>query len=329
MPVETASISIHESIGRCRTDEWDELARSSGSGILMGHGFAAAVEEAFGDQARFEHAVVYDQGKAVACASFCAFPVDINMLADGSARRMTEILSKHVHSLMRKKVVFCGLPVSVGTKQLAIAPEARHEDALRTLNEIAVSLARRERAAYIVFKEFPPEDCARMDFLQELGYRRFSSPAMNTFERRFADFDAYVESLRSRYRQCVRRSLDKSRTAGLRYERLTDTDAILRLYTPTLHRLYEAVALSSTNRLELLPHSFFPSLARHLPGQIGLTLVYADDRIAAFNWNLFHDGIYHFLFAGLDYELNPSLDLYFNLMYAEMDQAFRAAPRRS
>ena len=324
MPAEPASFSIHESIGQCRTDEWDELARSSGSGILMSRGFAAAVEEAFGDQARFEHAVVYGQGKAMACASFCAFPVNINMLADGSARRVTEILSRHVPSMLRKKVVFCGLPVSVGTKQLAIAPEARHEDALRTLNEIAVSLARRERTAYIVFKEFPPEDCARMDFLQELGYRRFSSPAMNTFDRRFADLDAYVDALRSRYRQCVRKSLDKSRTAVLRYERLTDTDAILRLYTPSLHRLYEAVALSSTNRLELLPHSFFPSLARHLPGRVGLTLVYADDRIAAFNWNLFHDGIYHFLFAGLDYDLNPSLDLYFNLMYAEMDQAFRA-----
>ena len=31
------------------------------------------------------------------------------------------------------------------------------------------------------------------------------------------------------------------------------------------------------------------------------------------------------MFAGLDYGLNASLDLYFNLMYAEMDFAFRAA----
>jgi hypothetical protein len=147
---------------------------------------------------------------------------------------------------------------------------------------------------------------------------------MNTFYRRFADIDAYVDALRSRYRQCVRKSLDKSRAADLRYERLTDTGAILGLYSPSLHRLYEAVALSSTHRLELLPLSFFHSLARHLPGLVGLTLVYAGDRVAAFNWNLLHEGVYHFLFAGLDYDLNPSLDLYFNLMYAEMDQAFHA-----
>ena len=316
--------SICETISQCNADEWDETVRASLSGILMNRGFVAAVEEAFENQARFAHAVVYDDGPAVACGSFCAFPIDLNLLADGSTRRITEILSKQVPSMMRKNIVFCGLPVSVGAKHLAIAPGARHEKVLRTMHEVAVSMARREHAPYIVFKEFPAEDCPKMDFLQELGYRRFSSPAMNIFDRRFADIDAYVDVLRSRYRQCVRKSLDKSRAADLRYERLTDTGAILRLYSPSLHRLYEAVALSSTHRLELLPLSFFHSLARHLPGLVGLTLVYAGDRVAAFNWNLLHEGVYHFLFAGLDYDLNPSLDLYFNLMYAEMDQAFRA-----
>ncbi|MGZ3381284.1 MAG: GNAT family N-acetyltransferase, partial [Isosphaeraceae bacterium] len=209
-------------------------------------------------------------------------------------------------------------------KHLAIAQGARHEDVLRAMHEIAVSFARREHAPYIVFKEFPAGDSPTMDFLQQLGYRRFSSPAMNTFGRQFSDIDSYIAALRSRYRQCVRKSLAKSRAADLRYERLTDTGAILRLYGPSLHRLYEAVALSSTHRLELLPLSFFHSLARRLPGRIGLTLVYAGDRVAAFNWNLFHGEVYHFLFAGLDYTLNPSLDLYFNLMYAEMDYAFRA-----
>ena len=123
--------SIRETIGQCNADEWDEIVRASLSGILMSRGFVAAVEEAFEDQARFAHAVVHDDGQAVACGSFCAFPIDLNMLADGSTRRITEILSKRVPSMMRKKVVFCGLPVSVGAKHLAIAPGARHEDVLR------------------------------------------------------------------------------------------------------------------------------------------------------------------------------------------------------
>ena len=315
--------SIYEKIGQCDADEWDEVVRASRSGILMSHAFVAAVEEAFADQARFAHTVVYDEGRAVACASFCAFPIDLNLLADGFAQRITSVISKRVPSLMRKTIVFCGLPVSVGAKHLAIISDARHEDVLRALNEIAVSFARRERAPYIAFKEFPAGDCPTMDFLQQLGYRRFSSPAMHTFTHQFSDFESYTAALRSRYRQCVRKSLAKSRAANLRYEHVTDTGAILRLYSPSLHRLYEAVALSSAHRLELLPLEFFHNLARRLPGRVGLTLIYVGDRVAAFNWNLFHGGVYYLLFAGLDYDLNPSLDLYFNLMYAEMDRAFR------
>jgi predicted N-acyltransferase len=322
MPV--ARYSIRETIQQWNAEEWDQIVRSSRSDIFMSHGFVAAVEEAFEDKARFAHAVVYDDGRAVACASFCTFPTDFNLLADGFARRITEILGSLVPSLVRKKIVFCGLPVSVGARHLAIVPGARHEDILRTIHEIAVSLARREHAAYIVFKEFPDGYRPMMDFVHELGYRRFLSPAMNTFNRRFADIDTYVAALRSRYRQCVRKSLDKSRAADLRYERLTDTGVILSLYTPALHRLYEAVALSSMHRLELLPLTFFHGLTRHLHGLVGLTLVYAGGRVAAFNWNLFHGGVYYLLFAGLDYDLNPTMDLYFNLMYAEMDVAFRA-----
>jgi predicted N-acyltransferase len=316
--------SIQEKIGQCDADEWDEIVRASGSGVFMTHEFVAAVEDAFEDEARFAHAVLYDDRRPVACGSYCAFPIDFNLLADGFARWVTEIISKPVPSLMRRTVVFCGLPVSVGAKHLAIVPGARHQDVLRAMHKVAVSFARRERAPYIVFKEFSAGDRPTMDFLQQIGYRRFSSPAMNTFDRRFSDMESYTAALRSRYRQCIRKSLAKSRAAGLRYERLTDTGAILCLYGPSLHRLYEAVDFSSAHRLELLPLAFFHNLARRLPGQVGLTLVHAGDRVVAFNWNLFDGETYHFLFAGLDYDLNPSLDLYFNLMYAEMDCAFRA-----
>ncbi len=138
MPPE--STSLRETISQCNADEWDEIVRASCSGILLSHGFVTAVEEAFEDQAGFAHAVVSDQGRAVACGSFCTFPIDLNLLADGFSRRITEILSKSVPSLMRKKIVLCGLPVSVGAKHLAMVPGAQHKDVLRAMHEVAVSL---------------------------------------------------------------------------------------------------------------------------------------------------------------------------------------------
>ena len=171
--------SIHEKISGCDADDWDDVVRASRSDILMSHEFVAAVEEAFDDQARFAHAVVYDDGRAVACGSLSAFPIDINLLADGPARRITEIIRKPMPSMMRKTVVFCGLPVSVGTRQVAIS----RGPGIRTSCERSTSTPLRwldaEGAPTSFSRSFGPR--LRGDGLsQELGYRRFSSPAMNT-----------------------------------------------------------------------------------------------------------------------------------------------------
>lgn len=63
---------IHDKISQCDAQEWDEIVRASNSGVLMSPQFVAAVEEAFEHEARFAHAVLYDEGRAAACAGFCA-----------------------------------------------------------------------------------------------------------------------------------------------------------------------------------------------------------------------------------------------------------------
>ena len=143
---------IHEKINGFDADVWDDIVRASRSDILMSHEFVATVEEAFDDQARFAHAVIYDDRRPVACGSLCAFPIDVSLLADGSTRRITEIISKPVPSLLRRTIVFCGLPVSVGARHLAIAPGAPHQDVLRIMHEHAVSFAQRERAPLYRFQ---------------------------------------------------------------------------------------------------------------------------------------------------------------------------------
>ena len=53
--------SIYETINQCDADEWDELIRTSGEDIFLSHGFIAAVEDAFKDEARFAHVVVHNE----------------------------------------------------------------------------------------------------------------------------------------------------------------------------------------------------------------------------------------------------------------------------
>ena len=309
-------------IADCPGAAWDSVVEQHG-GVFMTREFIAATEEAFSDQVRFEHVIAYDRGRPVACGCFCSFPLDLDLLSDDRTRWLTRALRGLCPSALKAKVIFCGLPVSVGANQLALCPGERGGRALRLMHRTATAFARQEGARFIIFKEFSDEECRALAGLDGLKYRRFASPAFNAMDRGFHDFDAYCRSLRSRYRQCVRRSLKKGNLAGLSYRRLTGPEEIIGAYDPSLHRLYEAVALSSDHRLELLPISFFHALARRMAGRVGLTIAIIDGRIVAFDWNLLEGGRYSFLFAGLDYGLNAELDLYFNLMYAEMDFAFR------
>ena len=159
------------------------------------------------------------------------------------------------------------------------------------------------------------------------GYVRTESRPTYEMTHGFADFDAYCSSLKSHYRNDVRRSQKKFDRAGCSVVHLTNTDDILHEYTPEVHRLYEAVVGKSDVKLEMLPIQFFRELAKNHAGRVSLTAIYRDDQIVAFNWGLDAPPVYVFLFCGVDYAKNAEADLYFNLMYHQLDHAFRCGAK--
>jgi hypothetical protein len=50
--------------------------------------------------------------------------------------------------------------------------------------------------------------------------------------------------------------------------------------------------------------------------------------VVAFAWGLQDGSTYRVIYAGLDYQLNRELDLYFNIVYAVFDRAFRKGAER-
>ena len=180
-----------------------------------------------------------------------------------------------------------------------------------------------------MFKEFGEEERSDMDGLLERGYVRGDSPPMYELEKPFAGFEEYSAALKAHYRTNIKRAQRKFATAGCRFVRLTNLRDIRRVYTPEVHRLYEAVVMNSETRLEVLSHQFFLELARQLPGQLALTVAYREDRLIGFTWELVDGPVYHFLFMGVDYSQNIETDLYFNLVYQAMDHAFRSGASHS
>jgi predicted N-acyltransferase len=225
------------------------------------------------------------------------------------------------------KILFCGLPVSAGQKSLILHPQADPAAVATELDRVLSQLAKELRAWFIVVKECDAADLAQLDRLQDHGYLRGDSLPMNHFEPRFRDLDDFCQALRSHYRYKINKSLKKFALANMRLETLVEPECILATYTEQVHRLYVAVVERAEHKLEILPAEFFREMVRRLPGEMSLSLVLQDERIVAFAWGLFHQGVFQNLFIGVDYSLNTDVDLYFNTMLRSIDFGMRAGAK--
>ena len=315
---------IFDSLDTVRLDEWNRVWSNSGGNAFMHPRSLRALEATMPGVSRFRYILFYDKAaEPVACAVLTTFQLDLAIIAGARTQRMTNLLRRILPSLLRVTVLFCGLPLSAGQKSLLIAPNANANDVIMLLDSIASQVAADEKARAIIYKEFDDKDANQLDILIGKGYRKSNSLPMHHFPHRFGDFAEYQASLRSYYRKRVRRSQRKLTNAGLWTARYRDPESIQRVYTPEVHRLYEAVFEQAENKLECLPLEFFIELARQFPGDISLTTVYQQERIVAFSWALCTGRTYHFLYCGLDYTVNRTFDLYFNVMFADLDHGLR------
>jgi predicted N-acyltransferase len=315
---------LYEKIDDVPLNEWNKVCQAN-SACFMDPGFLRAMERTLPTQARIFYVVIYEEdGMPGACASLCLYPIDLLLLASQRVRDRVRWLRKIFPRLGQTKILMCGLPFSAGQNNLVFAPGSNRARALGLLDALLQRLARREGARAIVFKEFGEEDRPDLDGLFHKGYWRADSLPMYELEKPFDSFAAYRAALKAHYRNDIRRSEKKFEKAGCRVVRLTEPGAIAQVYTPEVHALYEGVVGKSALKLEVLSRDFFLELARQMPGRLGLTLVYREDRIVACAWDLTDGREFHGLFLGLDYSQSREIDLYFNMVYQEMDVAFRS-----
>lgn len=320
---ESCSLSLVATIAERDSDEW-HAACGGHADAVMDPRFLQAVEKSMATEARFHNVVFRDSAGAPAGAAFLSlYTVDGLLLATERWKRFGTQVRRLWPSFLKVPALLCGCPVSTGESHLRIAAGADHFTILRQLDRLLVRLAWQHRAPAIVFKDFGPRETARTDALLELGYLRADSLPMNYFPTRFRDFDHFCDALRSRYRRQIVRSRKKLQRAGLRVVHLRGGMGFDELYTDDVHRLYLAVLGRAPIQFECLPAEFFRELARQLPEDSAFTLICQGERVVGFTCGLFHEQAYHNFFCGFDYELNTEAELYFNLLYEDLDYALR------
>lgn len=334
---------IYQSIDDVDPDEWDTCIDVERE-IFARRGFVRAVERSMTDT-KFNHVVFRDeQSRPVSTATICIYHIDGSLLAEGVAVRIARILERIHRSLVHVPIAVCGLPVSAGQSNLRIRTDVDVDvDAvLQQLDALLATWAREHKARAIVFKEFNDDECARIETLANLGYRKADSLPMNCTRPGFETFDDYLASIKSRRRSPIRRAIRKFEKVGLKVVQKRGGEGVPELFTDDVHKLYLAVLDRAEVKFERLPADFFREIARELPDNSWFTFV-VDDRgkpetpepsknsaatidpsdIIAFATSVHSPASYHQMFVGIRYDRKEESDLYFNLFFHAIDAAFR------
>lgn len=317
--------NLYDCIEQMDLAAWESICGRGEHDFTMDTRYLRCVQESIASQARFWYIIIRDSSShPVACACLCEFTVDLLIIAGERLKRALSYFRRIFPHSMSFTVLMCGLPVSIGQSSVRFARGADHSAAVEQLESLMQELAGKASIRFVLFKEFDAEGCRQLAGLLKRGYVQAESLPMNYFAPTFKDFEHYLSSLKAHYRQDIRRSMNKLQRGGFTISRVPGRKA-LELYTDEVHKLYRAVVDRAANKLEILPREFFLALAGEFPESISFTYISRGGVIAAFNWAMQTPQKYQLLFCGLNYELNTHAELYFNLMYAELDNALRAS----
>jgi hypothetical protein len=279
------------------------------------------------DQCRCWAVIVYRQQVPIGCAALCLFPTELVDVSSPLLKRMRDRIRTFWPSFLRLNVLFCGLPVPSGASHIRFRVGADASEIMAVAAEVdrvMRGLARTTGARLLVFKELEETADTLAQALRQAGYIPGDIPPMHLLKRRFQSFGEYRDVLRSRYRAQIQRSQRKLKTAGFEALRGRGQAFFDAHWSDEAHQLYVAVQQRAEHKLELMPSSFFRELARTLGEEVSLTLIRREGRVCAFTFAITRERTHYNLYSGLDYPLNNKGDLYFNLFYNDLDQAFRS-----
>lgn len=317
----TYHCSIYDSIADVDAGEWDGLCRRDD--LLMDRRFIGVVERTMSDVARFRHLVFRDDDRRpVAIACLYCYRLNTTYLLSGRLKKVAQFFKRFLPSLFRVELLICGLPVPSGQNSLRVAPDADVAAVVQLLDEVMCSIAAREGISRMLIREFEAGEDPLQKALASAGYEQSPMPPMNHARGGYQDFDHFLAEAKSRKRSVINRSRKKFSAAGMRVSHIAGGKEAERRYTDDVHQLLEAVA-DGKPTLELMPADFFRELALQMQDVARFTFIEHDGRVVAFGASLSRGEVFHQLFVGFDYELNPRCDLYFNLFFNLVDDAFK------
>ena len=190
--------------------------------------------------------------------------------------------------------------------------EVRREHAEVLAANIA-GLAKREKAALIVMKEFPGQYRDALSCFLKRGFSRMPSMPMTRLDiSDYSSFDDYLnKAIKSKRRTEFRRKFKAAeQSSPISLEVTTEAGASI----DQIFALYEQVFERSPLHFEKLTKEYFLEVGRRMPDKARFFIWRQDGKIVAFSLCLVQGDTLYGEYLGLDYSIALDLHLYFYVM---------------
>jgi len=306
-------VEIYESIEQLDEAQWDAVAGSCG--LICRHRYLRAVERAGINDSRYFYPVLYDGNrmKAHACAYYIS--TELDTFAQGIGKRLVDWIRRVWPSFLLLRSLECGTPVALGST-ISFADVRPADEALRLLVESLQRLAREQRVPVLLFRDFYDAQLPQCALLHEMGYHRIPNLPGAHLAVRWRTFGAYLDSMRSHYKQKIVKRMRRFAASGLS----VDVEHGFARHAARLAALWRNVYDRATEyRREILTARFFEEIDRELGDKSSIVLARYGRTIVGFTLLLDDEDKLVPLYSGLDYSYNERSALYFNLLYRAVE----------
>ncbi len=317
-------LELHSSIKEIGESRWDSILQEKH--FFHSYRFVSAVEDAKVMNARFSYLLFLDGERLVASAVLSEFEVGLDIFLGKSAKAVIGLVRTLFPGFMKIRILFAGLPVSIGKYNLVVSAEETRPTVARTLLAEMASIALSRGVSFLCVKEFPEkEDFFRKEIVKA-GYLVLDSLPYGTLDIRWDSFSDYLGSFKHRYRRLIKKSLCKLdctepriKSPGQAFRPDDGPSLVLeRGELVTLSRLYKQylqVMERARVKLEVLNEAFFGNIIEYMPERVELLSFIHGEKVFGSAIVVTSGKRMTFLLIGLDYCSMREWDVYFNIMY--------------
>ncbi len=235
-------------------------------------------------------------------------------------------LKKRFASLVSADILICGNMLLTGTHgyyfdTTKVDPKQAAEHLEKALVDlIRILESEGGKIPAILVKDLDEDQKAPRELLKDKGFVEFDIQPNMIMDLPFADFDAYLQSMSTKYRTRAKRAFKKLDGIEKRVLNLADIQREL----PRIYALYHEIAQNAGFNMVDLNEHYLPALKRDLPEHFNMYGYYLNGKLLAFYTTIQNGDEMEAHFLGYDKAINHDYQLYLNILYDIVGLAIEA-----